>query len=127
MRLRSFSRRLEFLLLSYPPMNVAIPVSIVGHLTLAILALTAASLLYLRPVRDYTAVLEHRMYIVLILVEAALWIALAIAAVGNPSILLESINATAHNLLLGDGRWGYSLVIFALFVLLCAVSVRGGE
>ena len=117
----------NLLLLSYQPMNVAIPVSIVGHLTLAILALTAASLLYLRPVRDYTAVLEHCMYIVLILVEAALWIALAVAAVGNPSILLESINATGHNLLLGDGRWGYSLVILMLFVLFCAVAVRGGE
>ena len=117
----------NLLLLSYQPMNVAIPVSIVGHLTLAILALTAASLLYLRPVRDYTAVLEHCMYIVMILVEAALWIALAVAAVGNPSILLESINATGHNLLLGDGRWGDSLVIFMLFVLFCAGAVRGGE
>jgi hypothetical protein len=32
-----------------------------------------------------------------------------------------------HNLVLGEGNWGYSLVILALFVLVCAVAVRGGE
>jgi hypothetical protein len=63
----------------------------------------------------------------LIVAEAALWIALALAAIGNPGKLLESVNATGHNLLLNEGKWGYSLVILGLFVLFCAAAVRGGE
>jgi hypothetical protein len=117
----------NLLLLSYLPTKGGVPVSILGPLGLAVSTLAAAPLLYWKPVRDYAGMIEDRPYIALAVAEAALWIALAVATVGNPSLLLESLNATGHNLLLGEGKWGYSVVILALFVLLGAVAVRGGE
>ena len=52
---------------------------------------------------------------------------MAVAAVWEPDVLLKSLYATIQNGLYGTGRWGYSLVILALLVLICAVAVRGGE
>jgi hypothetical protein len=115
------------LLLSYHPANIGVPVSISGPLALAVAALTAGALLYLKPVRDYASMVEDYGRSILVVAEAGLWIALALAAIGSPDKLIESVNATGHNLLLGEGKWGYSLVILGLFVLLCAAAVRGGE
>jgi hypothetical protein len=54
---------------------------------------------------------------VLLLVEAGLWLALLGFAVLKPGVLRRSLAATYTNLVHGNGRWGYSLVVLGLLVL----------
>lgn len=116
----------NLLRLSYLTAN-RVPSSILGPLALAVLSLAAASLLGSRKVREHVTVLEERGSLLLVTAEVALWIALAAAAIWNPEILLQSISATKANLLYGAGGWGYSLIILAILVLICAVAARASE
>jgi hypothetical protein len=117
----------NLLLLSSLTANDQVRFSILGPLALGVLSLAAASLLFLRKVRERVTVLEERRSLILVTTEVALWIVLAAAAVWKPEILVKSISATGHNLLYGAGGWGYSLIILALLILVCAVAARASE
>jgi hypothetical protein len=63
---------------------------------------------------------------VLRLVEGVLWLALAAFAVRDPDTLYQSLRATYINLVHGNGRWGYSLIVLGLlvFVALALLPLR---
>jgi hypothetical protein len=51
--------------------------------------------------------------------HALMWVALGLLASRDPATLRDSLSATARNLL-GDGLWGYSLLVVAAMVLVVA-------
>jgi hypothetical protein len=55
---------------------------------------------------------------VLWLIEAGLWLALGVAAARDPAILRRSVQATIENQVFGAGRWGVSLVVLGVLLLL---------
>jgi hypothetical protein len=98
--------------------------SVVGPLAIAAIGLIVAALLLAPKANAYMAFLEERCFLIILLVEAALWMALLGAAVWNSQMLLTSIGATGQNLFYGAGGWGYSLIVIGVLVLVCAVAVR---
>lgn len=59
--------------------------------------------------------------------EFVLWAALLAAAVLDPSILLESLEATARNVAFDHGGWGVTLVALALAAAAVLVVTREGD
>jgi hypothetical protein len=98
--------------------------SVVGPLAIAAIGLIAAGLLIAQSADEYITFLEERRFLIILSVEAALWLAVLGAAVWNPQLLLTSVGATGQNLFHGAGGWGYSLIIIGVLVFVCAFAVR---
>lgn len=61
-----------------------------------------------------------------LVLELALWAALIVFVVRDPATLVQSVLATGANALLGEGGWGFSLVVLAVVavVVLALLSDR---
>ena len=59
--------------------------------------------------------------------ESALWLVLVVLAVREPSILVDSIIATARNALLNEAYWGASLAILGILALGLLVATKSAS
>lgn len=95
-----------------------VPRSVAGMLALGVLLLLTAGVIgWLDRL--------HRLPVLLI-IELGLWLGLAAFAVREPKILTDSVRATIRNVVVPGGRWGSSLVLLGVLVLiaigLCRVA-----
>jgi hypothetical protein len=96
---------------TYSPAPVADDVIGFGALGLVMVAL-GASVRWWHPRLPATGV-------TLVGGNVVLWIALGVVAIRDPATLRSSLSATAQNVL-GEGLWGYSLLVVAVMVLVAA-------
>ena len=94
-----------------------LPRSVTGMLALGVLLLLTAGVL--RWVHRL-----HRLPLLLV-VEVGLWLGLAAFAVRDPEILTRSLRATVENVVVPGGRWGASLVILGVLVVVALALSRG--
>lgn len=100
--------------------NTGVPISTSGMLLLGVAILLTIPLLWWR-------FLTRRSVLLLLVVEAGLWLALLAAAARRPAILRNSVRATAQNVVFGSGSWGASLLILAALVVVVLVLLRAPQ
>ncbi|MBH0098519.1 hypothetical protein I6E68_05105 [Salinibacterium sp. NSLL150] len=99
----------SFVAIMYVAGDSRVPVSVLGLLALGIAALGGVPLLRLK-------LLTRKRSIFLVSAQALLWVALAILAMRQPDVLIDSLRATVDNAVLGAGSWGYSLLLLGIVV-----------
>lgn len=99
-----------FLWLKFIAAGQSAPVSVSGMFGLGLCAVMAIPLLFTR-IPDC---LSLRLLLPL---EILLWAGVAVAALLDPTLFTISITATIKNILLGQGAWGFSLIILGVLVV----------
>ena len=107
-----------FLSIRFMRSSTVVPFSVVGMLMMGTLLLAGIPVFRSNRWNQFSA---H----VLPLAEAAMWLLLLMASVFDPTTFFVSCHAAIHNLILGKGMWGYSLVVLGiLFLIVRMVAYR---
>ncbi|TPW29618.1 hypothetical protein [Pararhizobium mangrovi] len=95
----------------------SLPLSVFGPAALAVLAVLAVPFITITPLVRFRRA-------ILILAETALWVALLVATIGKPGVMVESLSATYQNIVVGAGSWGRSLVVLAVIFVFVLVFCK---
>lgn len=71
-----------------------------------------------------TGLLKGKSTLILVGVEISLWLTLIVFSLLNPVIASKSLHSVYHNVVVGEGLWGLSLVILGYFALVAILLVR---
>jgi len=106
-----------YIVIAYFEQEGAAPFSATGLLILGVVAVAAAPLLM-------WSYLSRVGRVLLVLTEGILWLALIGLAVRKPEVLTVSLSATYQNLVVGNGKWGSSIMMLSALVLLALAFCR---
>jgi hypothetical protein len=100
--------------------DAEVPITVSGPFMAGLALLPGIWLLGRRP-------LLRRSAWVLWLTEAGTWLVLAAFFVRSPQIMIDSVDATWQNLVLGAGKWGTFPVVLAALVVVAIIVVRSPQ
>jgi len=110
-----------FVAVVYLDEGLSVPFSVSGLVLIGLAILAGIPLLRWKA-------LTQRGHLVLWVAEGGLWLALAVLVIRDPQVLIESLDATFHNVVLGAGGWGISLMTFAgLMAVVAFMRIPAGS
>jgi hypothetical protein len=107
----------SFIAVQYIARGQQVPVEVIGFLLVASVAIVSIKLLNIRW-------LKNRARQILISIELGLWAVFAAFSIASPSIASRSLRSIYHNVVLGEGLWGLSLVVLGYFALVLMLLTR---